>query len=190
VNTASGARTHTALDSVPAGGPPGNGSSRPVPAAPAPRGRPDGCPHAPPCPPPGAPGRQAARVIAGHHEQGWSLLCNGVVVFEDTGALLPDGSVVEPDRITCQPGFTGTPQAGHARTVAPVPAGRAREGGLRRPGPAMAGAGLATWPAPGAADGTAPGSQQQHPARLRGRRLPEQAIPPHRGQRERTAADA
>ena len=190
MNTTSGARTHTALDSAPAGGPPSNGSSRPVPAAPAPRGRPEACPHAPPCPPPEAPGCQAARVIASHPAQGWSLLCNGVVAFDDTGALLPDGSAVEPDRITCQPGLTGTPQAGHARKVAPVPAGRAREGGLRRPGPAVAGAALAAWPAPGAADGTAPGSQQQHPARLRGRRVPEQAVPPQRGLRERLAADA
>jgi len=191
VNSTPGARTHTPLDSAPANGQSGNGSSRPVPAAPAPRGRPEACPHAPPCPPPHAPGRQAARVIASHPEQGWSLLCNGVVVFDDTGALLPDRSVIEPDRLTYQPGTTGTPQAGHARTVAPVPAGRAREGGLRRPGPAMAGAALATWPTLGAADGTAPGSQQQHhPARLRGRRVLEQAVPSHRGQRERMAADA
>jgi len=27
-------------------------------------------------------------------EQGWSLLCNGVVVFDDAGALLPDGHTV------------------------------------------------------------------------------------------------
>jgi hypothetical protein len=30
--------------------------------------------------------------VAAHPEQGWSLLCNGVVVFEDFGELLPDGS--------------------------------------------------------------------------------------------------
>jgi len=185
VSSTPGASTHTAVGSGPVNGQPGNGSGGPVPAAPSLGGRPEACPHAPPCPPPGAPGRQAARVIASHPEQGWSLLCNGVVVFDDTGALLPDGSVIEPERMTCQPGITGTPQAGHARTVAPVPAGRAREGGLRRPGPAMAGAALAASPAPG----TAPGSRQ-HPARLRGRRVPEQAVPPHRGQRERMAADA
>jgi hypothetical protein len=38
----------------------------------------------------------AARTIASHPEQGWSLLCNGVVLFEDTGALLPDGRVIAP----------------------------------------------------------------------------------------------
>ena len=184
-----GARTPTALGSGPASDLAWTGSGWPVPAAPDRGGRPEACPHAPPCPPPGAPGRQAARVIASHPEQGWSLLCNGVVAFDDTGALLPDGSVIEPDRMTCRLGITGTPQAGRARTVAPVPAGRAREGGLRRPSPGRAGAALATWPVPGAADGTAPGSRQ-HPARLRGRRVPEQAVPPHRGQRERMAADA
>jgi hypothetical protein len=33
-----------------------------------------------------------------HPEQGWSLLCNGVVLFEDTGDLLPDGRVIMPHR--------------------------------------------------------------------------------------------
>jgi hypothetical protein len=56
------------------------------------------CQHAPPCPAADAPDREAARVIACHPEQGWSLLCNGVVVFEDTGALLPDGTVIAPHR--------------------------------------------------------------------------------------------
>jgi hypothetical protein len=34
--------------------------------------------------------------MASHPEQGWSLLCNGVVVFDDGGALLPDGRSVPP----------------------------------------------------------------------------------------------
>jgi hypothetical protein len=37
-------------------------------------------------------------VVSCHPEQGWSLLCNGVIVFEDTGELLPDGSMVSPHR--------------------------------------------------------------------------------------------
>jgi hypothetical protein len=37
-------------------------------------------------------------VISAHPDQGWSLLCNGVVLFDDTGLLLPDGSVVAPHR--------------------------------------------------------------------------------------------
>lgn len=49
------------------------------------------CRHIPPCPPADAADRDAARVVAAHPEQGWSLLCNGVVVFEDFGELLPDG---------------------------------------------------------------------------------------------------
>ena len=56
------------------------------------------CPHVPPCPSADAPDRESARVLASHPEQGWSLLCNGVVVFEDTGDLLPDGRVIEPRR--------------------------------------------------------------------------------------------
>ena len=49
------------------------------------------CPHTPPCPEPKAPDREAAKTIISHPEQGWSLLCNGVVLFEDFGELLPDG---------------------------------------------------------------------------------------------------
>jgi len=49
------------------------------------------CMHTPECPAADAPDRDAAHVIAAHPEQGWSLLCNGVVVFEDLGDLLPDG---------------------------------------------------------------------------------------------------
>ena len=49
------------------------------------------CRHTPHCPPADATDRDAAHVIAAHPEQGWSLLCNGVVVFEDFGELLPNG---------------------------------------------------------------------------------------------------
>jgi Family of unknown function (DUF5999) len=58
------------------------------------------CPHQPPCPLSDDPDRDAARTLASHPEQGWSLLCNGVVVFEDTGELLPDGGVIAPHRPT------------------------------------------------------------------------------------------
>ena len=54
------------------------------------------CQHQPPCPPPDAAGREAAAVVAAHPEQGWSLLCNGVVLFEDNGLLLPDGQMIPP----------------------------------------------------------------------------------------------
>jgi hypothetical protein len=39
-------------------------------------------------------------VLSGHAEQGWSLLCNGVVLFVDTGELLPSGRVLPPHRST------------------------------------------------------------------------------------------
>jgi hypothetical protein len=58
------------------------------------------CPHQPPCPSSEDPDRDAARTLASHPEQGWSLLCNGVVVFEDTGELLPNGGIIAPHRPT------------------------------------------------------------------------------------------
>ena len=58
------------------------------------------CPHTPPCPDARALDREAARTVVSHPEQGWSLLCNGIVVFEDTGELLPGGDTVAPHRPT------------------------------------------------------------------------------------------
>jgi hypothetical protein len=52
------------------------------------------CMHTPQCPPADQVNRDAAHVVAAHPEQGWSLLCNGVVLFEDTGELLPDGQSI------------------------------------------------------------------------------------------------
>jgi hypothetical protein len=52
------------------------------------------CTHVPPCPSANAPDRDAARSVASHPEQGWSLLCNGVVFFDDAGELLPDGRAI------------------------------------------------------------------------------------------------
>jgi len=49
------------------------------------------CQHTPSCPSAEATDRDAAHVLAAHPEQGWSLLCNGVVLFEDFGELLPNG---------------------------------------------------------------------------------------------------
>ncbi|MFS0691784.1 DUF5999 family protein [Streptomyces nitrosporeus] len=56
------------------------------------------CNHEPRCPGAEAADREAARLTAHHPEQGWSLLCNGVLLFEDTGEILPDGRVVAPHR--------------------------------------------------------------------------------------------
>ena len=56
------------------------------------------CTHAPACPEATDAARDAAHVLVAHPEQGWSLLCNGVVLFEDTGELLPDGQCIEARR--------------------------------------------------------------------------------------------
>ncbi|MCW2538594.1 MAG: hypothetical protein JWN95_319 [Frankiales bacterium] len=56
------------------------------------------CSHQPHCPDAAGSDRDAAHVIAFHPEQGWSLLCNGVVLFEDSGEILPDGHCVHARR--------------------------------------------------------------------------------------------
>lgn len=65
------------------------------------------CAHTPPCPTAEAPEREAARLTVYHPEQGWSPLCNGVLPFEDTGELLPDGRVIAPHR----PVLAGAPSS-------------------------------------------------------------------------------
>jgi hypothetical protein len=54
------------------------------------------CVHESPCPSSDAPDREAAHVVAAHPEQGWSLLCNGIILFEDSGEILPDGRTIAP----------------------------------------------------------------------------------------------
>jgi hypothetical protein len=56
------------------------------------------CPHTPACPTADSPDREAAHIVASHPEQGWNLLCNAVLRFEDTGELLPDGRIIAPHR--------------------------------------------------------------------------------------------
>ena len=58
------------------------------------------CPHTPSCPDPSGPDREAARTVVSHPEQGWSLLCNGIIILEDTGELLPGGAAIGPHRPT------------------------------------------------------------------------------------------
>ncbi|MEU5276374.1 DUF5999 family protein [Streptomyces asoensis] len=41
-----------------------------------------------------------AHIVAAHPEQGWNLLCDGTIVFDDSGELRPDGRVVGPHRVT------------------------------------------------------------------------------------------
>jgi hypothetical protein len=76
------------------------------------------CQHLRTCPDAQAPDCRAARVVADHLEQGWSLLCNGVVLFEDGGALLADGHTVAPPRIAIAPTIGGALRAGMTRMMA------------------------------------------------------------------------
>jgi hypothetical protein len=56
------------------------------------------CSHHPGCPTADSPDRDAAHVVSSHPEQGWSLLCNGVVLFDDNGEILPDRRVIASRR--------------------------------------------------------------------------------------------
>jgi hypothetical protein len=81
------------------------------------------CPHTPPCPDARALDREAARTLVSHPEQGWSLLCNGIVVFEDTGELLPGGDTVPPHRptdVSANSGIVPAAQRRAAQVAAPA----------------------------------------------------------------------
>ena len=56
------------------------------------------CTHQPQCPRADDPDHALARVVAAHPEQGWSLLCNHVVLFDD-------GHAIEPTLTTSRAGF-------------------------------------------------------------------------------------
>jgi len=56
------------------------------------------CYHQPPCPPADHRDCDTACTVAFHPEQGWSLLCHGVIVFDDMGEILPGGRVIPPHR--------------------------------------------------------------------------------------------
>jgi hypothetical protein len=58
------------------------------------------CQHQPRCPDSRAPDRLAARVLASQPAQGWNLLCNGIILFDDGGALLPAGRASTPAQAT------------------------------------------------------------------------------------------
>ncbi|MFB8025994.1 MULTISPECIES: DUF5999 family protein [unclassified Streptomyces] len=55
------------------------------------------CSHQPTCPTADNSDRDAAKVVT-RDVQGWAELCNGVLLFEDTGELLPDGRIIAPHR--------------------------------------------------------------------------------------------
>ncbi|WP_158842537.1 DUF5999 family protein [Saccharothrix deserti] len=52
------------------------------------------CQHEPRCPSGTDSNGQWARITTSHPEQGWYLLCNGVVLFDDGGLMLSDHRVV------------------------------------------------------------------------------------------------
>ncbi|MFI1886055.1 DUF5999 family protein [Streptomyces jumonjinensis] len=62
------------------------------------------CSHTPGCPPAHAGDRDAARTAAFRAEQGWSLLGNGVLVF-DLGELLPSGEIIATRRTVAREGI-------------------------------------------------------------------------------------
>jgi hypothetical protein len=59
------------------------------------------CAHRPSCPAADSPAARVvtAHIVAAHPEQGWNLLCDGTIVFDDTGELRPDGRVLAPHRV-------------------------------------------------------------------------------------------
>lgn len=56
------------------------------------------CTRFPPCPGADETNAREAHVGTSHPEQGRSLLCNGMILFDDGGAILPGGDIVEPQR--------------------------------------------------------------------------------------------
>jgi hypothetical protein len=56
------------------------------------------CRHVSGCAAASALDRESAPICVLQPTQGWALLCNGVVTFDDGGMLLPDGTAVDPPR--------------------------------------------------------------------------------------------
>ena len=65
------------------------------------------CHHVRTCPDASSEARDLAAVVSSHPEQGWSLLCNGVVLFDDDGELLPDGQAVGDHHVWLAPELAG-----------------------------------------------------------------------------------
>lgn len=108
---------------------------------PAPRAKDGTCSHQPRCPDALAPDRMAAWPVARRPEQGWSLLCNGVVLFDDGGQLLPDGQAISPAS-TCTAADLPRRAAGLAAPLGKVAAAAAGRDALLAPGVMPAGAWL------------------------------------------------
>jgi hypothetical protein len=52
------------------------------------------CNHEPRCPSARDADRTNAHRSIPHPDQGWALLCNGVILFDDGGLLLPTGEAI------------------------------------------------------------------------------------------------
>lgn len=80
------------------------------------------CQHVPPCPTGDQSDGEATKPRARDDIVDWALLCNGVLLFDDTGELQPNGTVVAPHRPT---GATGaahmTSVTGKPDIIGPVP---------------------------------------------------------------------
>lgn len=64
------------------------------------------CHHTPRCPAVWQPDALDAVIIASRPEQGWHLLCNGIITFDDTGAIVGE-RVIAPRRAAPGTGCRG-----------------------------------------------------------------------------------
>ena len=72
-------------------------------------------------------GYLAAQIVADQPQQGWSLLCNGVILFDDGGELLPDGCAVAPAAVVRRAPCRWPPELVAMSRTTQVKAQRARE---------------------------------------------------------------
>ena len=72
------------------------------------------CQHQPRCPEWPAPDHLAARIVADQPGQGWSLLCNGVIEFDDGGSQHSPPRSHPPNRISSLTGAVSPARHAHA----------------------------------------------------------------------------
>ncbi|MFD7552214.1 DUF5999 family protein [Streptomyces sp. NPDC059816] len=57
------------------------------------------CGHEPRCPSAAATDGATARTVTAQESQGWAVLCNGLIVFDDGGCVLPGGRAGDALRV-------------------------------------------------------------------------------------------